>query len=54
MTAIPLSLADPSLLKDKCYVAGEWIGGGETIAVTNPVDDSVVGHVPRLGADETS
>jgi succinate-semialdehyde dehydrogenase/glutarate-semialdehyde dehydrogenase len=53
MSATPLSLADPSLLKDKCYVAGEWIGGGETIEVTNPVDDSVVGRVPKLGAAET-
>ncbi|MBV8662129.1 MAG: aldehyde dehydrogenase family protein, partial [Hyphomicrobiales bacterium] len=48
-----LSLSDPSLLKDKCYVAGEWIGGAETFAVTNPVDDSVIGLVPKLGAAET-
>ena len=53
MLATKLSLTDPSLLKDKCYVAGEWIGGVETIEVTNPVDDSVVGRVPRLGAKET-
>ncbi len=48
-----LTLSDPSLLKDKCYVAGEWIGGAATIAVTNPVDDSVIGYVPKLGAAET-
>ncbi len=48
-----LTLKDQTLLKDKCYVAGEWIGGPATIAVTNPVDDSVVGHVPKLGAAET-
>jgi succinate-semialdehyde dehydrogenase/glutarate-semialdehyde dehydrogenase len=53
MSATPLLLADPSLLKDKCYVAGEWIGGAETIEVTNPVDDSVVGRVPKLGGAET-
>ena len=49
----PLTLSDPSLLKDKCYVAGEWIGGVATIAVTNPVDDSVIGFVPKLGVVET-
>ena len=48
-----LTLADPSLLKDKCYVAGEWIGGAATIPVANPVDESLIGHVPRLGAAET-
>ena len=53
MIATKLSLTDSSLLKDKCYVAGEWIGGAETIDVTNPVDESVVGRVPKLGAVET-
>ena len=48
-----LTLKDGKLLKDTCYVAGEWIGGGVAIPVTNPVDDSVIGHVPRLGASET-
>ena len=48
-----LALKDPSLLKDKCYIAGEWLSGDDTIAVTNPVDDSLVGYVPKLGAAET-
>lgn len=48
-----LTLKDPTLLKDKCYVAGEWIGGAATIAVTNPADGSVIGAVPKLGAAET-
>ena len=51
MTA--LALADKTLLKDKCYVAGQWIGGEATIAVANPADDRVIGHVPKLGAAET-
>jgi hypothetical protein len=34
-----LTLKDERLLKDKCYVAGEWIGGSAAIPVTNPVDD---------------
>ena len=53
MASTKLPLIDPSLLKDKCYVAGEWIGGVDTIDVTNPVDDSVIGRVPKLGAAET-
>ena len=48
----PLTLQDPSLLKDKGYVAGEWIGAEAKIAVTNPVDDALVGYVPKLGAAE--
>jgi succinate-semialdehyde dehydrogenase/glutarate-semialdehyde dehydrogenase len=48
-----LALKDGRLLKNKCYVAGEWIGAATAIPVTNPVDDSVIGHVPKLGAAET-
>jgi succinate-semialdehyde dehydrogenase/glutarate-semialdehyde dehydrogenase len=53
MPSTKLQLVDRSLLKDKCYVAGEWIGGAAAIDVTNPVDDSVIGRVPKLGAAET-
>jgi succinate-semialdehyde dehydrogenase/glutarate-semialdehyde dehydrogenase len=53
MNATALALKDHSLLKDKCYVAGAWVGSATTIPVTNPVDDSVVGHVPKLGVAET-
>jgi succinate-semialdehyde dehydrogenase / glutarate-semialdehyde dehydrogenase len=46
-------LKDKSLLKDKCYLNGAWVGGDTSIDVTNPVDESVVGSVPRLGTKET-
>jgi len=46
-------LKDKSLLKDKCYIDGKWVGGSAAIDVTNPVDESVIGTVPKLGADET-
>ena len=46
-------LKDKSLLKDKCYIDGKWVGGSATIDVTNPVDESVIGTVPKLGAAET-
>ncbi len=46
-------LKDKSLLKDKCYINGGWVAGAATITVTNPVDESPIGTVPKLGAAET-
>jgi succinate-semialdehyde dehydrogenase / glutarate-semialdehyde dehydrogenase len=46
-------LKDKSLLKDKCYINGQWVAGAATITVTNPVDESPIGTVPKLGAAET-
>jgi succinate-semialdehyde dehydrogenase/glutarate-semialdehyde dehydrogenase len=47
--------ANPEFLKQQCYVNGEWIDAddGTTLEVTNPADGSVLGTVPRLGAEET-
>ena len=46
-------LKDKSLLKDKCLIDGKWVGGSATIDVTNPVDERVIGSVPKLGGKET-
>ena len=46
-------LKDKSLLKEKCYINGAWVGGSATIDVTNPVDERVIAAVPKLGAKET-
>ena len=46
-------LKDKSLLKDKCYINGKWLGYEATIRVTNPVDESLIVTVPKLGAAET-
>ncbi len=48
-------LKDAGLLRDQSYVDGQWIAGdsGERVAVTNPADGNVVGHIPVLGAAET-
>ena len=50
-----MQLSDSRLFRQQCYVNGEWIDAdsGETIEVTNPVDDSVIGTIPKMGADET-
>jgi succinate-semialdehyde dehydrogenase/glutarate-semialdehyde dehydrogenase len=46
-------LKDKSLLKDKCYINGKWVDGAASIDVTNPVDERVIGSVPKLGKKET-
>jgi succinate-semialdehyde dehydrogenase/glutarate-semialdehyde dehydrogenase len=48
-----LHLQDPSLLRDQCFVGGEWVRGDERFAVTNPATGQTVQQVPRLGAAET-
>ena len=51
-----MQLSDPGLMKDRCYLGGEWVAAdsGETIPVTNPATGEVLGHVPRMGAAETA
>jgi len=42
----------PSLVREKCYVDGEWIGQPE-LEVTNPATGDVIARVPSFGAEET-
>jgi succinate-semialdehyde dehydrogenase/glutarate-semialdehyde dehydrogenase len=46
-------LKDKSLLKDKCYIDGKWLSASNSIDVTNPVNESVIGSVPAMGRAET-
>ncbi|MEO8225277.1 MAG: NAD-dependent succinate-semialdehyde dehydrogenase, partial [Gammaproteobacteria bacterium] len=50
-----LDLADPTLLRTRAYVAGEWIAasGGKTIPVVNPATGEPLCTVPDCGAAET-
>ena len=50
---VPLS--DPSLLRQQCYIDGVWTDADskETINVSNPADNNVIGTVPNMGARET-
>jgi succinate-semialdehyde dehydrogenase/glutarate-semialdehyde dehydrogenase len=50
-----LSLKDPKLLRQQCYIDGQWVDadGGKTLAVTNPATGEVLGSVPNMGAAET-
>jgi succinate-semialdehyde dehydrogenase/glutarate-semialdehyde dehydrogenase len=50
-----LKLKDPKLLRNQCYLDGQWVDaeGGKTLAVTNPATGELLGTVPNLGAAET-
>ena len=50
-----LSLKDPSLFRQQCYINGEWVDAdsGKTIDVTNPATGEVLGAIPNMGATET-
>jgi succinate-semialdehyde dehydrogenase/glutarate-semialdehyde dehydrogenase len=45
-----LKLEDPTLLRQACYVDGEWIDSesGENFAVTNPATGADIGTVPKM------
>jgi len=47
-----LPLKDPKLFRTQCYIDGEWTGNSNTLSVVNPATGSVLGTVPRLGAEE--
>ena len=50
-----LTLKDPSLLRQQCFIAGQWCDadGGATIQVINPATGESLGTVPKMGAAET-
>ncbi|WP_417840942.1 NAD-dependent succinate-semialdehyde dehydrogenase [Terasakiella sp.] len=50
-----LSLSNPSLLKSKAFIGGQWVAAsnGKTLDVTNPADGSFLTSVPDMGAEET-
>jgi succinate-semialdehyde dehydrogenase/glutarate-semialdehyde dehydrogenase len=55
-TDLATHLSDPSLLVDKAYVAGEWIGAdsGGSFPVSNPARGDVICTVPDLGEAEVT
>jgi succinate-semialdehyde dehydrogenase/glutarate-semialdehyde dehydrogenase len=50
-----VALKDESLVKNSCFIDGEWTGAdnGGVIEVTNPATGEVLGTVPKMGAAET-
>ena len=47
-----LTLADPALLKEACFIDGRWTGD-PVLAVTDPATGEVLGRVPGFGRVET-
>ena len=46
-----MKLNDPSILRDSCYINGEWCGD-PAIPVTNPASGETLASVPRFGKEE--
>lgn len=51
-----LTLKDSGLFRQLCLINGQWIAAanGQTLPVTNPATGAEIGHVPKLGAEETA
>jgi len=49
-----MRLTNPLLFKSLCYINGQWVHSqsGASIAVQNPADQSVIGHVPMLEIEQ--
>jgi succinate-semialdehyde dehydrogenase / glutarate-semialdehyde dehydrogenase len=45
-----LNLTDASLLREQCYINGQWIDGETCLDVSNPATGDTVARVPKLGA----
>ena len=50
-----LSLNDPKLFREQCYIDGQWedAQSRKTFAVTNPATGTILGSVPDMGPAET-
>ncbi|MFB2732132.1 NADP-dependent succinate-semialdehyde dehydrogenase [Shewanella mangrovisoli] len=48
-------LKDPSLLRQQCYINGQWCDAQskETVAIANPATGAVIASVPVMGQAET-
>ncbi len=51
-----MDIVNKSLIKDKCYINGEWIDSynKESIAVNNPSSLEIIAKVPKCGKEETN
>ena len=47
-------LRDKSLLKEQCFIDGEWVGAAQTIPVNDPASGDVIATVPKLGRAEVA
>jgi succinate-semialdehyde dehydrogenase/glutarate-semialdehyde dehydrogenase len=49
-----MNLQRASLFRQQCHIDGQWVDAADRdrLAVRDPADDSVLGHVPRLSAQD--
>ena len=54
-TATGVTLNDPKLFRQSCYIDGAWVNAksGGTVSVDNPATGEVIGTVPKMGTVET-
>ncbi|GGP20315.1 NADP-dependent succinate-semialdehyde dehydrogenase [Silvimonas iriomotensis] len=50
-----MNLKDPSLLRQQCYINGQWqdADNKETVPVNNPATGEIIATIPKMGAAET-
>ena len=48
-----ISLKDPKLFREQCYIDGQWVGAKKTFEVNNPATGATLGSVPDMGVEET-
>ncbi len=47
-----MKLSNGALLKNQCFINGQWVGKPE-LKVLNPANDALLAQIPQLGAAET-
>jgi succinate-semialdehyde dehydrogenase/glutarate-semialdehyde dehydrogenase len=55
LIAMDLQLQDPTLLKNQCYINGQWVAGtdGKTFSVLNPATGESIAEIADVGGEET-
>ena len=48
-----LNLKDPSLLREQCFIDGQWVGAEQVIEVSNPATGQTIAKVPKMAAQQT-
>jgi len=53
-TEVKIELDDPALLRQQCYVNGQWVdaASGKVVEVDNPATGEIIATVPQLSAEE--
>ncbi len=48
-----LQLRNPQLFIQACLINGQWVRAADSLEVTNPATGELIGHIPKMGANET-